>query len=73
MVTPMNLPEEATTFELHITLAPGKPITIRGPINNKPLCYMMLEEAKDVIREHCKKQAQGGIVQARAIPGLNGR
>lgn len=38
-------------------------IGVSGPINDKTLCYGMLESAKDAIRDHCAKQASG-IIQA---------
>ena len=36
-------------------------ISVEGCINDKTLCYGMLESAKDAIREHCAKNASGII------------
>lgn len=39
---------------------------VTGPINNKGLCYSMLELARDVIRDHVEKQAKtSGLVTAQ--------
>jgi hypothetical protein len=45
-------------IELHITYdeATGN-VNVNGPVHNKGLCYLMLECAKDAIRDHCD-QAQ---------------
>jgi hypothetical protein len=47
-------------IELHITWdeTTGS-INVHGPIHNKGLCYMMLESAKDAIREYCEAQKAG--------------
>jgi hypothetical protein len=44
--------------ELHITWdeTTGN-VNVNGPVHNKGLCYMMLECAKDAVRDHCD-QAQ---------------
>jgi hypothetical protein len=42
-------------------------ITLNGPLNNKGLCYMMLELAKDVCREAHEKLKKEG--EAQIIPG----
>jgi hypothetical protein len=50
-------------IQLTITLDPQTAqIGVSGPINDKTLCYGMLESAKDAIREHCRKQS--GIIKA---------
>jgi hypothetical protein len=36
-------------------------IGVQGPIDQKTLCYGLLESAKDAIREHCAKAASGVI------------
>lgn len=51
-------------IQLTITLDPTTAqIGVEGPVNDKTLCYGMLESAKDAIREHCAKN-QAGIVLA---------
>lgn len=43
-------------IELHITWdeATGT-VNVNGPIHNKGLCYLMLECAKDAVRDYCDK------------------
>ncbi len=62
-------------FELTIRFAPGKPPTVSGPIENKMLCYGMLEVARDIIRDYKPGQIEvaGGKAPAevqRLLQGL---
>ena len=45
--------------ELHITWdeTTGQ-VNVNGPVHNKGLCYMMLECAKDAIRDCCDQAQQ---------------
>lgn len=47
-----------------ITLMKNGQIGVSGPINQKALCYGLLETAKDVVRDH-KAEAQPELVLAR--------
>lgn len=38
-------------------------IGVSGPVDQKTLCYGLLESAKDAIRDHCRP-SQAGIVAA---------
>ncbi len=45
--------------ELHITWdETSGSVNVNGPVHNKGLCYMMLECAKDAIRDHCDSAQQ---------------
>lgn len=58
-------------IQLTITLDPQtSQIGVSGPINDKTLCYGMLESAKDAIREHCAKSASGIIAAPAGALGL---
>jgi hypothetical protein len=61
--------------KLVIELLPGGKINVNGPINDKMLCYAMMELAKDCIREFIARQQQSPIVTAQIVPiqGLNGK
>ena len=55
------------TVTLTLTYEPQTArIGVSGPINDKTLCYGMLESAKDAIREHCAKQASNIIQPSQA-------
>lgn len=41
-------------------------IKVEGPIDEKTLCYGVIESAKDAIREHCAKQV-GRIILAGPV------
>ena len=58
----------AKQIEMTITYAPGQNgVTVAGPVDNKALCYGMLELARDAIVEFHQKKANGvGIVAASA-------
>ena len=45
-------------------------IHVQGPIGNLPLCYSMLECAKDAIRDHVKqnKDKRVQLVDGMAVP-----
>jgi hypothetical protein len=54
---------------LLIILNPDMTVTLRGPIGNKAQCYLMLEMAKDGIREYAAKQVNHIVVApAGALP-----
>ena len=42
--------------QLIITLSPDGQIQVNGPIDNKLLCYGMLDSAKDAIRDRLAQQ-----------------
>ena len=44
---------------LTITYEPGMPVQVTGPIQDRMLCYAMLEMAKDAIRDF--KMGQGEV------------
>lgn len=51
-------------------LPPDGRIEVTGPINQKALCYGLLECAKDAIRDHVAGLVKGtGIVTAHSING----
>jgi|GEM_PF-4827222 len=35
-----------------ISFEPGKPIQVTGPLNDRMMCYAMIEMARDVIHAH---------------------
>ena len=50
---------QPTSIVLTITWdGPGNPVSVNGPIQDKMLCYAMLELAKDAIREFADVQAK---------------
>lgn len=52
-------------IQLVITYDPqNNQIGVSGPIDQKTLCYGMLESAKDAIRDHVAKLSVGSIVAA---------
>jgi hypothetical protein len=60
---------------LTITLSAAGELRVDGPIDDRFLCYALLEAAKDVLREHWARQAQAGKIQtagAGALAGLDG-
>ena len=56
----------AAIAQLVITLTDTNQIEVNGPVDNKGLCYMMLECARDAVHEQSLKTAVamngGGIV-----------
>ena len=62
-------PQEAQMIKLEITYdATTGQVNANGPINNKGLCYMMLECAKDAVRDFVEKQSQEPAI----VPARNG-
>jgi len=62
---------------LAITIDEKGQIQVTGPIENKLLCYGLLEIAKDVVHEHCERISNQRVVPAgpadvAALRGLNG-
>lgn len=51
--------------QILITMAPNGGVQVTGPIDNKLLCYGLLDCARDAIKDHSDQKAKGGIVQAR--------
>lgn len=44
-------------------------VNVNGPINNKGICYLMLECARDAVKDHVEAlQKQPAIVPAVALP-----
>jgi hypothetical protein len=62
-------------IQLTITLDPQtSQIGVSGPINDKTLCYGLLESAKDAIRDHCEKNASGIIAAGGPVlPAVLGK
>jgi hypothetical protein len=58
---------------LTITMAPDGTVSVNGPIQNRVLCYGMLEAAKEAVHQFGEKQQQ--LVQPVTImpPRPNGR
>lgn len=52
----------APTVVLTITLEPSGQVRVEGPINDKMLCYAMLENARDAVKEFCDAQRASPIV-----------
>ena len=48
--------------KLTITVLPDGHVEVEGPIDNKVLCYGMLECAKDAIRAHNEKKDKSAIL-----------
>jgi len=46
-------------------------ITVNGPINDKILCFGMLEAAKDAVRTHIEKPGPALIVPVSPIVEVN--
>lgn len=44
-------------------------VTINGPINDKILCYGLLETAKDAVREYNDSQRKSIITPVIQLPG----
>lgn len=63
---------DGVTLTIKIT-ATGE-LKVEGPVTNKARCYMMLEMARDAIKEYADKQAKSAIVPAPpgAERALNG-
>lgn len=51
-------------IELRISLNETGQVTVTGPIDNKGLCYSMLECARDAIKEFADARAKQTIVPA---------
>ncbi len=49
-------------------------IEVKGPLNDKGTCYLMLECAKDVVRDHSARQEGARLIETapasllRAVP-----
>ena len=66
-ITPEKLPDsnEVKPISLVITLTPDGKVGVGGPINDKLLCYGLLESAKDAIRDF--KMPQDKIIKPHGI------
>ena len=65
----MEIPTgQSTTVQIVITmnLATGR-CTATGPLEDKPLCYGMLEMARDIVRDFDAKKQASAIVVANGI------
>ena len=38
-------------IKMTITLVPGQGVTVTGPLGDRGLCYSMLEQARDVVKD----------------------
>lgn len=61
------------TLTITLDAATGQ-VQVAGPIDNKMICYGLLEMAKDAIRDYAAAQAkQGGLIAVKgSLPGQNG-
>jgi len=51
-------------IEMHITYDDGTGnVNVNGPVHNKGLCYLMLECARDAVKDHVD-----GVQKAAAMP-----
>lgn len=70
-----DMSEAATpSIRLVVEMLPDGRVTVSGPIDNKLLCYGLLESAKDAIRDYIVANAK--LVQPVALVprlGPNGR
>ena len=56
-------------------------VQVSGPIDNRASCYLMLEMARDAVKDHNDKKADGPKIEIpqfvppadAAGPGINGR
>lgn len=61
-------------IQLVITLDPQtNQINVSGPVDQKTLCYGMLESAKDAIRDYCAKPASGIVAAGPEIAAAMGK
>ncbi len=56
---------------LTIKMSPSQAVQVSGPINDKGLCYAMLELARDAIKDH-KPQAIIPVAGFQVNPNPNG-
>ena len=49
---------DVPVFRLIIEFSPGQPVKVSGPINEKMMCYGMLEMARDAIKDYVPPQIQ---------------
>ena len=61
--------EEPQGMRLVVELINGN-TKVTGPINDRGLCYMLLELAKDAIREHGYRLAAQQRQERQALSGL---
>lgn len=55
---------------LTITQTADGTVSVNGPIQNRPLCYAMLELARDCIKDFNDRAAKSPIVPASVMPPL---
>jgi hypothetical protein len=58
--------------EIRIGLTEDGKVLVAGPIDDKVLCYGLLESAKDAIREHKAKQGKVEVAPPGFQAALNG-
>lgn len=54
--------------ELIIRITAEGKCEVSGPINDKFVCYAMLESARDAIKEYADSQAKSAIIPANGVP-----
>ena len=57
--------EAPPKIQLTITVTPGQPVQVTGPLPDKMLCYGMLEMARDVIQSYAPNAQQRLITVPR--------
>ena len=62
------MPDKA---ELKITLTAQGGVEIRGPIDNKLLCYGLLACAHDAIKDYTDAKARSGIIPVAPMPNVD--
>jgi hypothetical protein len=68
-VEELQQPAAPPPVTLAVTFDPATgQVQVGGPIDNKGLCYMMLECAKDAIRDHNQRRGPGG--PGLVLPGM---
>jgi len=67
--------EPKVKVELVIQQLDSGQIRVNGPINDRAICYALLELAKDVIRAYTPQQVESGptIQVVRNLPNNGGR
>jgi hypothetical protein len=61
------------SVKLIIEMMPDKSVNVTGPMNDKILCYGLLELAKEIIADYVEAQKKAvHIVPANALPNSLG-
>lgn len=56
--------------EIKITMDERGAIAVTGPLENRFMCYAMLEVARDVIKDHAERAAQARQVSLVGVADL---